>query len=305
MYTTIDFDKYRVPQDSLTGTEKTAAGISMMDGFKNAIIGGAAAKTVDAGWDLVDKAFLKRKFVPTPEQIHLNPELLRKAPKGMISEADQLAARKTLRNIGGTAAGMYAVNKLRDPAVRQAIKNNAMRAVGKNPHKKRDMALAAAGTVGAGAAAYGVANHIKQQKDAERFDQQYGYGDYYGRRKHASVEDAFQAGYEDAYAEFVKEAGALSNFAQGAKDFFMYPVRAGIQKAKFIANHPKTFWTNAQRHMRAAMRGPKVPPAMNNPMGAWNSMSNNAKWMTGTGVAALGAGAYHMGTANQRKVEIN
>ena len=289
MYTTIDFDKYRVPQDSLTGTEKTAAGI--VEGFKNAVIGGAAAKTVDYTWDLVNKGYLK--------------QVGDRVGKDVVTDVMKANARKQLNTAGATAAGMYAVNKLRDPAVRQALKNNAMRAVGKNPHKNRDMALAAAGTVGAGAAAYGVARHLKQQKDAERFDQQYGYGEYYGRRKHASVEDAFQAGYEDAYAEFVKEAGAWSNFAQGAKDFFMYPVRAGIQKAKFIANHPKTFWTNAQRHMRAAMRGPKVPPAMNNPMGAWNSMSNNAKWMTGTGVAALGAGAYHMGTANQRKVEIN
>lgn len=291
MYTTIDFDKYRVPQDSLTGTEKTAAGTGIVEGFKNAVIGGAAAKTVDYTWDLVNKGYLK--------------QVGDRVGKDVVTDVMKANARKQLNTAGATAAGMYAVNKLRDPAVRQALKNNAMRAVGKNPHKNRDMALAAAGTVGAGAAAYGVARHLKQQKDAERFDQQYGYGEYYGRRKHASVEDAFQAGYEDAYAEFVKEAGALSNFAQGAKDFFMYPVRAGIQKAKFIANHPKTFWTNAQRHMRAAMRGPKVPPAMNNPMGAWNSMSNNAKWMTGTGVAALGAGAYHMGTANQRKVEIN
>lgn len=300
MYTTIDFDKYNVPaQNPLRGMNKVAApGAGLGDAIKTTFVTGVTGKAVDEIWKTVDTGFLKKKFVPTPEAIYLNPELLKKPPKGMISEAEQLAARRKLKVMGATAGTYGAYKALKDPANRKAIRDAAMRAVGKNPNKNRDRALVAGGALAAGAGAYSVARHRKQQQANANFDRQYGYGDYYygSNRKYASVEDAFKAGYDDAIDMFTKEASMGANI----KNFFMTPYNAVKRRVNWAINHPSTVWSNM---LRSARRVPK-PPKTINPMQAWNSMNNNAKWMTGVGVAGLGAGAYHMGATGQRKVEI-
>lgn len=289
MYTTIDFDKYNVPAQHSLGMDKEAAAMSLGDAIKNTAVTALTGKAIDDVWGAVDKGLLKRVGTPDAKG---------KLAQGLVTAEEQALARRKLKATGGAALGYGAYKAVSNPNVRKAVRDKAMRAMGKNPNKNRDMALAAAGTLGAGAAAYGVAKHRQQQKANENFDRTYGYGDYYGRgtRKHASVNEAFEAGYLDACADFEKQANAWSS----VKGFFTAPYNAIKKRVNWALDHPNTVWRNM---LRSTRRVPKAVP--NNPVQAWNSMGNNAKWMTGAGIAGLGAGAYHMGATGQRKVEIN
>lgn len=298
MYTTIDFDKYNVPAQHSLGMDKEAAAMGLGDAIKNTAVTALTGKAIDDVWGAVDKGLLKRVGTPDAKG---------KLAQGLVTAEEQALARRKLKATGGAALGYGAYKAVSNPNVRKAVRDKVMRAMGKNPNKNRDMALAAAGTLGAGAAAYGVAKHRQQQKANENFDRTYGYGDYYGHgtRKHASVNEAFEAGYLDACADFEKQAAA-GGFFQGAKDFFMYPARQAWRSVQAVMNNPKTFWSNARRRANFLAKGPKVNPAgAAGGIGqAWNSMSNNAKWMTGAGIAGLGAAAYHRGASESRTFRI-
>lgn len=289
MYTTIDFDKYKVSQDSLEGTEKTAAGIGskLMDSAISAVTAKGAGKLMDK----VDDAFLR----PT-------------TGKGAVSTAERNAARQQLA-LGAGALAAYQGGKALYQN-KKAVKDMALRAIGKNPNKNRDRALAAAGVLGAGGLAYTGARYNQLRKEQENFDRQYGYGDYYGRgkrsnpyEKYASVEEAYAAGYEAALGEFEKVAGPMDwarNLYSAGKQFVVNQANHANKFMDFVSKHPRTVFKNIQRSRNPIQ---KAAPGVN-PMQAWGSMSNNAKWMTGAGIAGLGAAAYHQGAMNQRKVEI-
>ena len=277
MYTTIDFDKYKVSQDSLEGTEKTAAGIGskLMDSAISAVTAKGAGKFMDK----VDDAFLR----PT-------------TGKGAVSTAERNAARQQLA-LGAGALAAYQGGKALYQN-KKAVKDMALRAIGKNPNKNRDRALAAAGVLGAGGLAYTGARYNQLRKEQENFDRQYGYGDYYG-----SVEEAYAAGYEAALGEFEKVAGPMDwarNLYSAGKQFVVNQANQANKFMDFVSKHPRTVFKNIQRSRNPIQ---KASPGVN-PMQAWGSMSNNAKWMTGAGIAGLGAAAYHQGAMNQRKVEI-
>ena len=291
MYTTIDFDKYRVSQDSLEGTEKVAAGPGIGTKLVDSAIAAITAKGAGKLMDKVDDAFLR----PT-------------TGKGAVSAAERSAARTQLA--AGVGAGLAYQGGKKLYQNRKAIKDTALRAIGKNPNKNRDRALAAAGVVGAGGLAYTGARYNQLRKEHENFDRNYGYGDYYGRgrrsnphEKYASVEEAYAAGYEAAMGEFEKIAGPMDwarNLYNSGKQFVKNQADHANKFMDFVSKHPRTVFKNIQRARNPIQ---KVAPGVN-PMQAWGSMSNNAKWMTGAGIAGLGAAAYHQGAMNQRKVEI-
>lgn len=302
MYTTIDFDKYKVSQDSLEGTEKIAAGIK--DTLLSSVIGAASAKGAGKLFDKIDDAILAA--APTMKlPKNGTPEELERVMRNHTDAMNAFTARRNLARqqlaTGAAVGAAYQGGKTLYHN-RKAIKDMAYRAVGKNPNKNRDRALAAAGIVGAGGLAYTGARYNQLKQQQANFDRQYGYGDYYGKgtrtnpyEKYASVEDAFVAGYESAMDDFVKEAG----FLDSAKKVVMAPINWATRRARWVADHPNTVMRNIRRSMNKV---PKLPSA--SPAQAWNSMSTNAKWMTGTGIAGLGAAAYHQGSSDSRTFKL-